>query len=69
VGCDFVTMDPNHERRALNSLLDTVEQLCLGLAAGQMPNEEWAEMVRETLDKHRRELAGEIVAWPRPDGE
>jgi len=60
-----MTMDPNHERRALLSLLDTVEELCLGLAHGQTPETEWTEIVHDTFDKHRRELAGEIVAWPQ----
>jgi len=58
-------MDPNHERRALQSLIDVVEELCLGLANGQTPEPAWAEIVQETLDKHRRELRGEIVAWPQ----
>ena len=58
-------MDPKHERRALLSLMDVVEELALGLAHGQTPEVEWAEMVKDTFDKHRRELAGEIVAWPQ----
>jgi hypothetical protein len=63
-----MTMDPNHERRALASLLDVVEELCHGLAAGQMPEREWAEVVQDTFDKHRRELAGDVVAWPQENG-
>jgi len=53
------------ERRAIQSLLDVVEELCLGLAHGQTPEPEWAETVQETFDKHRRELLGEVVAWPQ----
>jgi len=58
-------MDPNHERRAIASLLDVVEELCQGLAHGQMPEREWADQVSETFAKHRRELRGEVVAWPQ----
>ena len=52
------------ERRALASLLDVVGELCQGLAAGQMPEEEWADIVVEVFTKHQRELRGEVVGWP-----
>jgi len=63
-----MSMDPNHERRALLSLLDVVEEIAQGLAHGQMPEQDWAEVVTDTFDKHRRELRGEVVAWPQ-EGE
>jgi len=58
---------PGPERRAIQSLLDVVEEISLGLAHGQMPEPEWADTVAETFAKHRRELMGEIVAWPQHD--
>ena len=49
------------EIRALQSLLDVVWELCVGLAAGQVPESEWAEVVADTFDKHRAELrSGEV---------
>jgi hypothetical protein len=52
------------EARALSSLLDVVEELAQGLAAGQTPEGEWANIVSETFENHRRELRGETVVWP-----
>jgi len=60
---------PGPERRAIQSLLDVVEEIALGLAHGQMPEQDWAEVVTETFAKHRRELHGEIVAWPQDHGQ
>lgn len=45
------------QNRAIASLLDVVEELVGGIAAGQRPDQEWADLVRETFDLHRRELA------------
>lgn len=44
------------QRRALQSLLDVVEELAQGLAAGQTPGTDWAQIVADTFDGHRREL-------------
>ena len=48
--------------RAVASLIDIVEMLCRGLAAGETPGEEWATMVSDNLAEHRRELG---VVEPR----
>jgi hypothetical protein len=53
----------NREERAIQSLLDVLEELSLGLAHGQTPSVEWAEIVQSNFDKHRRELRGEDVEW------
>lgn len=42
--------------RAVRSLLDVVEELAQGLAAGQTPERDWAQIVTDTFDRHRREL-------------
>jgi hypothetical protein len=60
-----MSMDPNHERRALLALLDAVEALAFGLQAGVMPSPEEVLDMCETFERHRRELAGEVVAWPQ----
>jgi hypothetical protein len=52
------------EDRALLSLLDVVEELAMGLAHGQTPEVEWAQVVQDTFTTHRRELRGEEVEWP-----
>jgi len=52
------------EQRALASLLDVVEELVLGLAAGQRPDDDWAQIVADNFENHRRELRGEEVVWP-----
>jgi len=49
--------------RAIASLLDVVEELAAGLAAGQTPTQDWADVVIDTFTKHRRELRGEEVRW------
>lgn len=41
--------------RAVASLLDVVEELCVGLAHGATPTAEWAEVVESTFAEHRRE--------------
>ena len=41
---------------AVRSLLDLVDELCQGLAHGQTPEKDWAEMVTGVLDEHRVEL-------------
>ena len=41
--------------QATASLLDVVEELCMGLAHGQTPEREWSDVVAETFAKHRRE--------------
>ena len=51
------------EQRAIASLLDVVEELAAGLAAGQTPTQGWADVVIEAFTKHRRELRGEEVEW------
>jgi len=59
-------MDPNHERRALLSLLDCTEQLLTALELSSLHlQKEFADEWRQTFDRHRRELAGEVVAWPQ----
>jgi hypothetical protein len=52
------------ETRALQSLLDVVQELCEGLAAGQTPEPGWAAVVTETFDRHRLDLRGLPVEWP-----
>ncbi len=44
------------QHRAILSLLDTVEELAQGLAHGQKPTPEWAEVVTDTFNDHRSEL-------------
>lgn len=51
------------EARALASVLDVVEELALGLAHGQQPEVEWAQIVQDNFAKHRRDLRGEEVVW------
>ena len=47
--------------RAVFSLLDVVEELSLGLAAGQTPGQDWAQLVADNAELHRRELrTGEV---------
>lgn len=55
--------------RALGSLLDVVEELAGGLAAGQEVEREWTDVVYATFQLHRRELRGEPVVWPAREGE
>ena len=43
-------------QRAIASLLDVVEELCLGLAHGQRPSADWADQVVTTFSEHRAEL-------------
>jgi hypothetical protein len=50
-------------QRAVASLLDVVEELAQGLAAGQTPERDWGEQVAQTFENHRRELRGETVNW------
>ena len=50
----------NREARAINSLLDVVEEI-----ASLVGEEQWVEVVNDTFDKHRRELRGEEVEWER----
>lgn len=41
---------------AVTSMLDVVEELARGLAAGQTPEPDWAEIVHTNFDQHRAEL-------------
>jgi hypothetical protein len=43
-------------RETLLSVLDVVEELCLGLAHGQTPEPDWADMVKSVFDQHRLDL-------------
>lgn len=43
-------------RLTLGSLLDVVDELCMGLAVGQTPDREWAEQVSASLGEHRARL-------------
>lgn len=43
-------------RSAVLSLLDVVEELAQGLAAGQTPEREWSNVVTGTFREHRAEL-------------
>lgn len=43
-------------RQALGSLIDVVDELCMGLAVGQTPDREWGEMVSASLSEHRKTL-------------
>ena len=45
--------------RAVASLLDVVEELAQGLAAGQEPDPDWAELVANVFRVHRHELGVE----------
>jgi hypothetical protein len=42
--------------RAVASLIDIVEELAQGAAAGTKPDSEWLEVLVETLAKHRVEM-------------
>jgi hypothetical protein len=47
--------------RAVASLLDVVEELAQGLAHAATPQPDWAEVVTDTFEQHRRELrSGEV---------
>jgi len=52
-GADF-----SRESRAIRSLLDVVEEL-----AHAVGEQDWAELVTDTFNKHRAELRGEDVEW------
>jgi len=43
-------------RQTLGSLIDIVDELCMGLAVGQTPDREWAETVSASLSEHRQKL-------------
>jgi hypothetical protein len=42
--------------QAVMSLLDVVEELTMGLAHGQTPSEEWANVVYDSFKEHRRDM-------------
>lgn len=44
------------QHSAILSLMDVVEELCAGIAAGQKPEWEWADVVAATFKQHRDEL-------------
>lgn len=44
------------QTRALLSLLDVVDELASGLAAGQTPEPDWSQLVADTFAKHGAEL-------------
>jgi len=56
------------EQRAITSILDVVEELAQGLAHGQTPEGDWAEIVTQVFTLHRRELRGHEVEWPTDKG-
>lgn len=41
---------------AVLSILDVLEELAQGLAWGQRPAKDWAEIVQETFEKHRLQI-------------
>jgi hypothetical protein len=41
---------------ALLSILDVLEELCMGLAWGATPEKEWANLVSTSFNEHRKEL-------------
>ena len=43
-------------RQAIGSLIDVLDELCMGLAVGQSPDRPWAETVSQTLSAHRQRL-------------
>jgi hypothetical protein len=43
-------------RQALGSVIDVLDELCMGLAVGQTPDRPWGETVSQTLSEHRRKL-------------
>lgn len=45
--------------QAVASMLDVVEELALGLAHGQTPEPDWADVVSTSFAEHRRALRGE----------
>jgi hypothetical protein len=47
---------------AVRSLLDVVEELCQGLAAGQTPEREWADVVTSSFAEHREEIRAGATA-------
>ncbi len=53
-------MSQNPTSLAVRSLLDVVEELCDGLAAGQTPTPEWVDIVRDTFKEHREEIRDEV---------
>jgi hypothetical protein len=50
---------------AVRSLLDVVEELCLGLAAGQTPHTEWADIVSKSFAEHRQEIREGVTPIPK----
>ena len=43
-------------RQALGSVIDVLDELCMGLAVGQTPDRPWAETVSQTFSEHRKRL-------------
>jgi hypothetical protein len=56
-------MITNPHIKALYALMDAVEELALGVAAGNPPNELWVTRISETFNEHRRALRTEESAW------
>jgi hypothetical protein len=46
------------EAKAIMSVLDVVEELANGIRWGQVPDDAWLEVLRETFQAHRDELRG-----------
>jgi hypothetical protein len=44
------------QTRALLSIFDVLEELCIGLAFGYTPEKDWAEVVSTSFNEHREEL-------------
>jgi hypothetical protein len=51
-------------RQALGSVIDVLDELCMGLAVGQEPDRPWAEQVSASLSEHRKTLG-----FNEPGGE
>jgi hypothetical protein len=44
------------QTRALLSIIDVLEELCMGLAYGATPEKDWAEIVSTSFNEHRKKL-------------
>ena len=51
-------MNDKAVERAVTSLLDVVEEI-----AHKVGDADWAEVVADTFEKHRKEIRGEAVNW------
>jgi hypothetical protein len=57
-GLEGDNMSEKAIERAVTSLLDVVEEI-----AWKVGDADWAQVVTDTFEKHRKEIRGESVNW------